>query len=79
MNNNLALNYGNYFKEVTWYSIICLYLWSSFENLYAGVNYVNYGKFEGYDENGQFTSEFTGSEIAMSLGYAYNIPLYDNS
>jgi hypothetical protein len=38
------------------------------------VNYVNYGKFEGYDENGQFTSEFTGSEIAISLGYAYNIP-----
>jgi hypothetical protein len=32
------------------------------------VNYVNYGKFEGYDENGQFTSEFTGSEIAISLG-----------
>jgi hypothetical protein len=35
---------------------------------------VNYGKFEGYDENGQFTSEFTGSEIALSLGYAYNVP-----
>jgi hypothetical protein len=29
-------------------------------------------------KNGQFTSEFTGSEIAISWGYAYNT-LYDNS
>jgi hypothetical protein len=54
--------------------ILMIVIWKP----YAGVNYVNYGKFEGYDENGQFTSEFTGSEIAMSLGYAYNI-IYDNS
>jgi hypothetical protein len=33
---------------------------------------VNYGSFEGYDESGQPTTSFTGSEIA--LGYAYNIP-----
>jgi hypothetical protein len=31
--------------------------------------------FEGYDENGQATSGFTGSEIALSFGYAYNIPV----
>jgi hypothetical protein len=30
-------------------------------------------KFEGYDENGQFTSEFTGSEIAMSFGVRFTI------
>jgi hypothetical protein len=44
------------------------------QTLQAGVNYVNYGNFEGYDENGQPTSEFTGSEIALSVGYSYNIP-----
>jgi hypothetical protein len=38
------------------------------------VNYVNYGSFEGYDESGQPTTSFTGSEIALSAGYAYNIP-----
>jgi hypothetical protein len=37
---------------------------------------VNYGSFEGYDESGQPTTSFTGSEIALSAGYAYNIPLY---
>ena len=40
----------------------------------AGINYVNYGRFEGYDENGQATSQFTGSETALSFGYAYNVP-----
>jgi hypothetical protein len=75
MNNNLALNYGNYFKEVTFGTASYAYTYDRhLKTFYAGVNYVNYGKFEGYDENGQFTSEFTGSEIAMSLGYAYNIP-----
>jgi hypothetical protein len=39
------------------------------------VNYVNYGSFEGYDESGQPTTSFTGSEIALSTGYAYNIPI----
>ncbi len=39
-----------------------------------GINYVNYGKFEGYDENGQPTSAFTGGETALSFGYAYNVP-----
>jgi hypothetical protein len=32
------------------------------------VNYVNYGSFEGYDESGQPTTSFTGSEIALSEG-----------
>jgi hypothetical protein len=40
----------------------------------AGVNYVNYGRFDGYDENGQATASFTGNEIALSLGYSYNVP-----
>jgi hypothetical protein len=30
------------------------------------VNYVNYGNFEGYDESGEPTTSFTGSEIALS-------------
>jgi hypothetical protein len=75
MNNHLGLNYGTYFKEVTYGAASYAYTYDRhLKTFYAGVNYVNYGKFEGYDENGQFTSEFTGSEIAVSLGYAYNIP-----
>jgi len=75
MNNHLALNYGSYYKQVTYGTASYAYTYDRhLQTFQAGVNYVNYGNFEGYDENGQPTSEFTGSEIALSLGYAYNIP-----
>lgn len=78
MNNHLALNYGNYYKEVTYGTASYAYTYDQhLQTFQAGVNYINYGKFDGYDENGLPTSEFKGSEIALSVGYAYNIPYTD--
>jgi len=75
MHNHLSLNYGSYFGEVTYGTGAYAYTWDRHvQTLHLGVNYVNYGQFEGYDENGQKSSDFTGSEIALSAGYAYNIP-----
>ena len=75
MNNHLALNYGSYFGEVTYGTASYAYTYDRhLQTIQAGINYINYGKFEGYDENGQATSQFTGSEIALSFGYAYNVP-----
>lgn len=75
MDNHLALNYGSYFKEMTYGTASYAYTYDRhLQTFQAGINYVNYGNFDGYDENGQPTSSFTGSEIALSLGYAYNIP-----
>jgi hypothetical protein len=75
MDNHLALNYGNYYKAVTYGTASYAYTYDQhLQTFHAGINYINYGKFDGYDENGQPTSEFTGSEIALSVGYAYNIP-----
>lgn len=78
MDNHLALNYGSYFKEVTYGTASYAYTYDRhLQTFQAGVNYVNYGNFDGYDENGQATSSFSGSEIALSLGYSYNIPNTD--
>ncbi len=78
MDNHLALNYGSYYKEVTYGTASYAYTYDRhLQTFQAGVNYVNYGNFEGYDENGQPTSEFSGSEIALSFGYAYTIPNTD--
>lgn len=78
MDNHLALNYGSYFKEVTYGTASYAYTYDRhLQTFQAGVNYVNYGNFDGYDENGQPTASFTGSEIALSFGYAYNIPNTD--
>jgi hypothetical protein len=75
MDNHLALNYGSYFKEVTYGTASYAYTYDRhLQTFQAGINYVNYGNFEGYDENGQPTASFTGSEIALSFGYAYTIP-----
>ena len=75
MDNKLALNYGSYYGEVTYGTAAYAYTYDRHvQTFHAGINYVNYGKFDGYDENGQATSSFTGSEIALSFGYAYNIP-----
>ncbi|RZJ70125.1 type IX secretion system protein PorQ [Flavobacterium sp.] len=75
MDNRFALNYGSYFGEVTYGTASYAYVYDRHvQTLHAGVNYINYGKFEGYDENGNRTSDFRGSEVAVSVGYAYNVP-----
>lgn len=75
MDNHLSLNYGSYFGEVTYGTAAYAYTYDRHvQTFHAGVNYVNYGKFDGYDENGQETSSFTGSEMALSFGYSYNVP-----
>lgn len=75
MDNHLALNYGSYFGEVTYGTASYAYTYDRHvQTFQAGVNYINYGKIEGYDENGTATSSFTGSEIALSFGYSYLVP-----
>jgi hypothetical protein len=75
MDNHLALNYGSYFGEVTYGTASYAYTYDRhLQTFQVGINYVNYGKFEGYDENGLATSPFTGSETALSFGYSYNVP-----
>lgn len=78
MDNRLSVNYGSYFGEVTYGTAAYAYTYDRHvQTFHASVNYVNYGSFDGYDENGQQTAEFTGSDIAVSFGYAYNIPWTD--
>ena len=78
MDNHLALNYGNYFGEVTYGTMNYAYTFDRHvQTFYAGAQYINYGKFDGYNEFGQPTDTFTGSEASLTGGYAYNIPYSD--
>ncbi len=75
MDNHLAMNYGSYFGEVIYGTASYAYTFDRhLQTFQAGVNYVNYGKFQGTDETGNTTSDFTGSEIALSFGYSFMIP-----
>ena len=78
MDNQLSLNYVNYLADVNYGSASYAYLYDRrTQVIHAGITYVNYGNFEGYDELGNPTSDFSGGEVALSLGYAYNIPYTD--
>src|SRR5690554_7124405 len=78
MDNQLSLNYTNYIGDVNYGTAAYAYLWDRrTQVLHAGVSYVNYGKFDGYDEAGTPTNSFSGGEVALSLGHARNIPYTD--
>lgn len=75
MHNRLSANYGNYFSEVSYGTAAYAYTYDRhLLTFHGGVSYVNYGNFDGRDELGNETGTFSGSEIALSLGYAQNIP-----
>lgn len=78
MDNQLALNYSSYLGGISYGTAAYAYTWDRrTQTFHMGVTYINYGSFDGYDLNGISTGTFNGSEVALSLGYAYNIPYTD--
>ena len=74
MDNQLSLNYNNYLGDVNYGTASYAYLWDRrTQVLHMGVTYINYGKFDGYDEQGNPTDSFGGGEVALSFGHARNI------
>ena len=78
MDNQLSVNYMNYIGDVNYGTVAYAYLWDRrTQVIHAGVTYINYGKFDGYDENGNPTNSFSGGEAALSIGHARNIAFTD--
>ena len=71
MDNNFSLNFFNYFADITYGSAAYAYTLDNRGNtLHFGLSYINYGNFDGYNEIGDPTNDFTGNEAALSVGYA---------
>ena len=78
MDNQLALNYANHLGDIRYGTAAYAYTVDRrTQTFQAGVTYINYGNFEGYDENGNSTGDFTGNEAALSIGYALQIGFSD--
>ena len=78
MDNQLALNYSNYLGDISYGTAAYAYtIDRRVQTFHAGITYVNYGSFDGYDENGNSTGNFTGNETALSFGYAFQIGFSD--
>ncbi len=78
MDNQLALNFSSYLGGISYGTAAYAYTWDRrTQTIHAGITYVNYGSFDGYDEGGVSTGTFTGNEAAISVGYARQIGYTD--
>jgi len=78
MDNQLALNYSSYLGGIGYGTAAYAYTWDRrTQTFHAGITYINYGSFDGYDENGVSTGSFSGNEAALSVGYAKQIGYSD--
>ncbi len=74
MDNQLSLNYNNYIGDVNYGTAAYAYSWDRrTQVIHTGITYINYGSFDGYDEQGNATNSFGGGEVALSFGHARNI------
>lgn len=78
MDNQLALNYSSYLGGISYGTAAYAYTYDRHvQTFHIGMTYINYGSFDGYDEQGVSTGSFSGNEAALSFGYAYNVPFTD--
>ncbi len=78
MDNQLAVNYSSYLGGISYGTAAYAYTWDRrVQTFHAGITYINYGSFDGYDEFGNATGSFSGNEAALSFGYAMQIGYSD--
>lgn len=78
LDNKLAVNYVNYLADINYGSVNFAHLFTRrFGTLHGGVTFVDYGKLIGADEHGNETGTFHARDVAVSLGYAYQLPWSD--
>ncbi|UUV20517.1 type IX secretion system protein PorQ [Paenimyroides aestuarii] len=71
MNNMLAANFGSYYGDISLGAAAYAHQLKNGRNVHFGVTYLGYGSIDGYDENGVSTGSFSGSDVAVSVGYAH--------
>ena len=75
MDNKLGINYVNYLADINYGSLNYAHTFSErFGTMHTGISFVDYGKMIGADKNGNETGTFKARDIAVSIGYARQIP-----
>lgn len=78
MDNQLGVNYLNYLTDIGYASTSFAHMINrNFGVIHGGVTYANYGEFIEADEQGVETGVFKAYDLALSVGYAYQIPYSD--
>lgn len=75
MDDQVSLNYTDFLADVNYGSAAYAHKFTRrFGTIHAGIIYANFGNLIGADENGEETGTFKASDIALQLGYAYELP-----
>lgn len=75
IDNKLSVNYTNYLTGINIGSMsFAKFVSRRFGTIHGSIKYINYGSLIGADELGNETGNFNASDIAISVGYAINIP-----
>ena len=75
LDKQLSLNYTNYLAGISIGSASYAHVINRrFGTIHGSIKYLNYGTLIEADENGNETGTFKASDIAVSLGYAFNLP-----
>jgi len=78
MDNQVAVNYVSYLTDVNIGSATFAHLINRrFGTLHGAIQYIDYGDFIGANEDGVETGDFGARDLAISIGYAYNINFSD--
>lgn len=78
LHNQLAVNYTSYLSGIHIGSVSYAYeLNPRIETIQGNITYLNYGELIRADEEGNEQGTFNANDIALSLGYARNIPKSD--
>ncbi|OAD44664.1 type IX secretion system protein PorQ [Polaribacter atrinae] len=75
LDNKLSANYTSFLAGINIGSLSYARTISRrFGTIHGSIKYIDYGALIGADEQGNETGDFNASDIAVSLGYAINIP-----
>lgn len=75
LDRRLSVNYSSYLAGINAGSIsYARQISPKFGVIHSSIKYFDYGTFLGADEQGNETADFSASDVAISVGYAYNFP-----
>ncbi|MDX2174460.1 MAG: type IX secretion system protein PorQ [Bacteroidota bacterium] len=77
MTKKIALNYGNYVSDLKYGYLAYAHHLKQYGNVAGSIQFFDYGKFVGYDEFGQQTTNFRAGDYSINLNYAK--PFKDSS
>lgn len=75
LDNKFSVNYSSFLAGINLGSVSYARLISRrFGTIYGNITYLNYGSLIGADEQGNETGTFNANDIAITFGYARNLP-----